>query len=315
MPLQNNTSPENKKPNQNMRPLRTFQDDMAELIEKQGTSMNDILLAEQTRRIDHETQRTVSEENSTPSFLVRHIKGILLVGGVLIMIGILVLFLVFFFETKSGGTSLIPHTVTKTPSLVPTDTERTILITALDKKMILDAVEARRRSITQSLGKVEELRFVIGTEQEGTPVTTHAFIQTIAPRLPDAFIRILEPEFFFGVTQTGYRETFLIIKIKSFHTGFSTMLDWEPELLNDLSTLLARLDSAAYRSVTKQGAPVPTVFTDELFENRSVRVSRDASGTTSIIYALVDRDTIIVASSELSLDEALDRLSARRTVR
>ncbi len=314
MPPQINTSPEDKKLNQHIRPLRTFQDDMTELIEKQGTSMNDILLAEQTRRINRETQSIVSEKNGTSSFLVQHKRLILLTGGILIIVGALVLFLVFFFETKSGGTNLIPNTVTKTPSLIPIDTERTISIATLDKKTILEAVEMRRRSITQSLGKVEGIRFVIGTEKQGIPITTHTFIQTIAPQLPSTFVRILEPEFFFGITQTGYRETFLIMKIKSFHTGFSTMLDWEPKLLDDLSTLLARLDSAAYRSVTKQGAPVPTMFTDELFKNHSVRVSKDASGATSIIYTLINRDTIVIASSELSLDEALDRLSARRTI-
>lgn len=315
MPPQKNTQPENKKLDQNIRPLRTFKDDMAELIEKQGTSMNDMLLAEQTRRISYETRNVVSNESNASSFLVQHKKWILLIGGALIILGALALFLVFFFETKSGGTTLIPYTVTKTPPMVPTDTGSTIPIAILDKKNILEAVEVRRRSITQSLGKVEEIRFIVGTEREGTPVTTQAFIQTIAPQLPSAFIRILEPQFFFGITQTGYRETFLIMKIKSFHTGFSTMLDWEPELLNDLSTLIVRLDGAAYRSVTKQGTPVPTTFTDELFENRSVRVSKDLSGTTSIIYALVNRDTLVIASSELSLDEALDRLSARRTVR
>lgn len=306
---QNNNTTKNSKEGATTR-LRTFQGDMASMLEDNQVSMTTVLRAEEKRRRDRGEMASTGEEILTQEATKKR-KKIFIGGGILIIFGIILVSIAFFLQTPDGA-ELITPTISPPISLIASDQKNTITLSKKTHDEFIKTILARRRALSLSLGKVEEILFV---NSKGDPIPSSELLSIIAPTLPTAFIRLLEPQYFFGLVQTGYRDTFFITQTKSFNAAWSGLLDWEPAMLTDLGESMVRLDSPAFKAVTKQGPPVTTSFTDELYENRDVRVLRDVSGNIVLLYSLIDRTTIIIANSHLAFKEALDRLRARNSVR
>lgn len=311
MPPQEKNNNSQKIPEEGTAPrLRTFQGDMASMLEDNKVSMTTVLRAEEKRRRDKGETASTGEEILTTEAAKKR-KKVFIGAGALVILGIILVGIAFFLQTPEG-TEILTPTITPTVSLIASDQTNTITLSKKTHDEFIKTTLARRRTVSLSLGKVEEIKFV---NNKGEPLTSSEFFTIIAPTLPTPFLRLLEPQYFFGLVQTGYRDTFLISQTKSFNAAWSGLLDWETSMLTDLGESMIRLDSPAFKAVTKQGPPVTKSFTDELYENRDVRVLRDTSGNIVLLYSLIDRTTIIIANSQLSFKEALDRLRARSSIR
>lgn len=306
----NNNSPKNPEEGNAPR-LRTFQGDMATMLEDNKVSMTTVLQAEEKRRRNTGEVATTGEEILTREAAKKRKKKIIIGGSALLILGIVLIILAFFLRSPKGQEVFTPDNL-PVPSLIASDQSYTIKLSRKTHDEFIKTILARRRATTLSLGKVEELKF---TNEEGLPLSSSDLFSTISNKLPVPFLRLLDPQYFFGLVQTGYRDTFIITKTTSFNTAWSGLLDWEPSMLTDLAESMVRLDSPAFKAVTNQGPPVTSAFTDELYENRDVRVLKDTSGNVVLIYSLIDRTTIIIANSQLAFKEALDRLRARSSIR
>lgn len=306
----NNNSPKNSEEGNAPR-LRTFQGDMATMLEDKKVSMTTVLQAEEKRRRNTGEVASTGEEILTKENARKRKKQIIIGGSILLVLGIVLISVAFFLRSPKGQEVLTPNKL-PAASLIASDQSYTIKLERNTHEEFIKTILARRRAATLSLGKVEELKFI---NNEGSFLTSSDIFSTITSKLPVPFLRLLDPQYFFGLVQTGYRDTFIIAKTTSFNTAWSGLLDWEPSMLTDLAESIVRLDSPAFKAVTNQGPPVTSTFTDELYENRDVRVLRDTSGNVVLIYSLIDRTTIIIANSQLAFKEALDRLRARSSIR
>lgn len=310
-PKEGHTTHHVKDENNVVRPLRTFQDDMASLIEENKTTISGVLEAEEKRRRETGERRAPKKEEVLSAEKKARNKRLFLFGGVLVGLGIIAIALVFFLQSETGET-LIQGTSRVHVSLIAADQKQTIALREHSREKLLSAIEEKRREGILPLGRVEE---IIIQKSDGSEYTANEIMPLLAPSLSQSFVRALEPRFFFGLTQVGYREAFLILDTTSFHAGYGGLLDWEVSAIDEVGQILARLDGAAYKAATKTAGPVPSSFSDELFLNRDVRVLRDQSGDISLMYSIIDRSTILIASSEESFKEALERLAARRSIR
>lgn len=292
--------------------LRTFQGDMATMLEDNKVSMTTVLQAEEKRRRDRGEVAGTGEEILKGEAVKKRKKIILIGGSVLFLVGTIAIVIALYLQSGRGRELIVPGNAVSTASLIASDSVHTITLSPETHDAFLKMSLARRRAATLALGKVEELKF---SDQAGNLFDAPDFFAVAAPNVPTPFVRLLEPTYFFGLVQTGYRDTFLIAETRSFNAAWSGLLDWEPSMLSDLAQSVVRLDSPAFKAVNKEGPPVTTAFEDELYENRDVRVLHDLSGNVALMYSLIDRSTIIIASSQLAFKEALDRLKARGSIR
>jgi hypothetical protein len=104
---------------------------------------------------------------------------------------------------------------------------------------------------------------------------------------------------------------FLIIKNTNFQNSYAGMLAWEGYLYDDFGWILSNKGIGA--RATRYGNT--TVFSDALVHNKDTRILKDISGSTLIVYAFADNDTIVIAPNEDILSKIIDLLEKRAFVR
>ena len=139
-----------------------------------------------------------------------------------------------------------------------------------------------------------------------------------------------------GVVNTsGSQNVFFILSVDSYSDTFSGMLSWEPQMLSDLATLfppypapqpILQATTTAATSTAKTAAKastketttpsVPSMpkpgFVDEVVRNHDVRVYRDATGKSVLLYGYWNQTTLVIARDVAAFTELLQRLATSR---
>jgi hypothetical protein len=165
---------------------------------------------------------------------------------------------------------------------------------------------------------------------------------------PDVLLRNSAPESTVGVVHAGAEtRPFFILKVLSYARTFDGMLGWEATMKQDLNVLYpaylapvvpvviapVATSTPATTTVTKivkgkrvtEVVPVPvpapiipatpvippdpTTFTDAVVDNHDVRILRNGSGKTLMLYGYRDQNTLIVARDEAAFTLLVDRLN------
>mgnify|MGYP001602115807 FL=1 len=135
------------------------------------------------------------------------------------------------------------------------------------------------------------------------------FMTSIAPATPPDLLRSLLPEFFFGFHAVDENVPILVLQLGSYERAFSSMLEWEKTINEDLSPLFARV---LHNVRNAQGIPTLAGFEDVVIRNYDVRVLKGSRGEIRMLYAFPSRDILIIAESPHSFVETLARLRAER---
>jgi hypothetical protein len=300
-----------------VRPLRTYQSDIAETLQHTQTSVTKIAVAEEKKRIArHEPSPSeIAEARARRERFLKMIGVtvalILIIGGAGTIAG------VFYLRT-------IPKDSTKEfppPGLVAYEAKKEILTDGFNRAQLIDSIRSARETASLPLGRVSYLYF---TKNNTSPslLSTRQFLDMLDTSTPEATIRSLDPTFFYGMTTTGYNDAFLIFKTDSFPIAFSGMLDWESSLDQDLTSILIRINTASGtpRTTTNRGSALKgsitkSSFLDEVFESNDARVLRDESGAIKLLYSFLDRTTLVIASSPEALTEVRERLHISKLAR
>ena len=218
-------------------PLRTYERDIAELVERENVSLTNITLAEQAKR-SHAGEKG---EGSLVGIVSARNK-------IFIVIGLLLL---------AGGGSLIGYLalVKKAPVITQIkEPERRIIsaeftkelnITGLNQRDLLTALVKERRESTVSPTSILHLRLTIGDGETKHEVSTEEFLTALKTTNPSFLTRALSPEFFLGLHSLSSIEPFLILKVADYDNTFSGMLAWEKKMLAELGPFL--VSQAGYR--------------------------------------------------------------------
>lgn len=108
-------------------------------------------------------------------------------------------------------------------------------------------------------------------------------------------VRVLQNVSMIGSVTTLTNEPFIIIRSSDFDTLFAGMLAWEPRMYEDLKPLFGT-------NVLEQ-----ETFTDAVRSNNPIRILYNDQGGEVLLYAFVNRTTVIITTSTSALSEILSR--------
>jgi hypothetical protein len=121
-----------------------------------------------------------------------------------------------------------------------------------------------------------------------------------------------------GVVNNSDRQSpFFILSVDLYSATFSGMLAWEPAMQHDLQALFPILPdpvaatpiaTTTVASTTPLSSPKP-IFHDEVVSNHDVRILRDTSGRSVLVYGYWNPTTLVIARDTTAFGEILNRLA------
>ena len=98
---------------------------------------------------------------------------------------------------------------------------------------------------------------------------------------------------------------FLIFETNDYNVAYAGMLQWEKSILNDLFDLF-QVDISGERSELFERP-----FKDIIINNRDARILYDTNGTDILYYIFLDKNKIIITSSQEAIKEIIIRLNTK----
>jgi hypothetical protein len=332
--------------NAGARALRTFEDDIADVVRDGKGSVLGIALAEQKRKDG--AVEYVTEKKSSSLYLG---LGILLLVAALGIVG-------YILYDKYGG-SILPDTIRGSaafthPSIRSDKVIPVALGTLLPRNGITESLVYKLGGSELSTGAVTlavpTIADAAGTQQMAE---TPEIFKYLAPNAPSLLARSLATSTVLGVYSGDTAETFAVLKVSSYEGAFSGMLGWEDFMSDDLYTLFGVSLPSTTLTVPVTAAPVPTntdvfglgntigsstasttvatttkriittvpvvpkvvtparditKFVDRTIKNKDMRTIEDSTGKIYFLYGFANPSTIIITTSPESFFEVQSRL-------
>lgn len=288
-----------------VKPLRTFERDIQETVERENVSLVSIALAE------HEKKLKGPLHGGTPA--ERRENRLLAIGAALFVLAGIAVAGFLWFTKKTVPVVLRP--VPKPLILLEEAAELIVPPDSMERLRTLFSRERRTRSIPLS----SVVGYTIITDaQSGTILTAEEFLSLFKPAIPGELRRTVNPEFLIGLH--GFRENqpFLVFKVRNYQTAFAGMLSWEPTLRENLEGIFFQPPRrTAPPATTTSGTlrAAQPAFVDAVLRNRDARLLKDASGKTFLLYSFPDHETLVITTGEDTLREVMERLIAGRLER
>lgn len=315
-----------KRGEENTENMRTYQEDIASAIRNDNVSMIKVALAEKKRQERQGTAIDLEEKDPTKKYIM---FGVIIVVVIIFIAGISL----FVFNSLSATDAPAGQTVFA-PLLY---TEKRIAI-SIDDRDNDDITRLLKRELNDpelSLGQMKGIVLVSGTGTSTREVSTSDLFKQLQSRAPDSLIRALSARFMLGVYSFSPNDFFMLVPVESYDVAFAGMLQWEPDIENDIGNFMitkrsvvpivvstlprAGSTSTAGLAVKESLGPATATqnktWVDRVINNKDVRLLVDSDGTPAMLYAFLDKETLVIASSDKALKEVTFRLTAGRIVR
>lgn len=297
-----------------IKPLRTFQGDVAEAIERQKTSLIKIKMAEEKRR--------ESEERASPHISgTRYgIKAIILVLSIIfILVGGTIFAITKYF---AGTPDDAPVAVYDT--LIPYGTSEKINVSRTTRNDLIGAFASLRKEHITPLS-IKYLK-LSGGPDGSTAIPTSKLFSILSTSAPQELIRSFDDTFMAGGYGAQTTEPFLLIRIDSFDNAYSGMLSWEDTMMDDIGPLFTPEHVAFTASQTQVSLPDASsstsvtkgrqsIFQDLVIGNRDTRAVRDDHGAIVLVYSFIDHNILLVTTNEEAFKGMVAKLTAAKLIR
>lgn len=269
-----------------LRPLRTFEADLAHYMTKHNTSTFNIKQAERTRN----PQKTIEIRTQTTDDLTRAFSFMTMIAlfvGLLALVG----YLLFFHTTPTTTQEPLIH-----PSLVSFDTEQTIQYDPNQKnlKTVLATVPT-----TQKENSVTRVMIYIGTTQLTTEELLAGLNSSINPATAGLLIRNIDQHYYTlgKIHKDGTDEPFIIIPVISYDNTFAGILSIESNLHALFTNIPPGHSSTSIES-----------YRDIIVEQQDARVLKDIDGNDIVAYSIVNKKTLILTTDRGVLAQLIKTL-------
>lgn len=178
-------------------------------------------------------------------------------------------------------------------------------ITDLESYELRGGLAQLRDSIPATLGSVTLFDFMhkMYDPTSGTyvtePVDLPTFLRALKPHIPETLLSSLSGEYFVGVHAIEENAPFIMLKITEPDRAFAGMLSWEKQIGQDLQPFFE-----------SRGVPVGgeiLQFSDISVDSIDARVVRGADGNIRIIYAITEKNILVITNNIQTLREVTDR--------
>ena len=144
-------------------------------------------------------------------------------------------------------------------------------------------------------------------------LNSNDFIKLAGFKMPDIIKRTILPDFMVGMFSFGENFPFIIFRSSYFENAYAGMLDWEKDLEKDVQVLfrLSGYENSG-NILSELSAPNTKKFEDLVIVNKNVRLIRNEKGEIILLYAIIDKETIIITVNERTFKEIVDRLNKEK---
>lgn len=316
--------PKDIKISPDLKPIRTYEKDLAEAIAKKRISTASFVIAEDKKK---NTDLEKKQEDAVENLLIKKEKHgtsskkwLLSIISLILICGAIFSAYYLYSQSPLAPVKTMP---TDNPVLVPDS------IIKADNKSTIDIQNLNQKDIISSIKKDIELeqkektiKEIILTKIEGTSqtkITANDMLNILEIDVPSVFERSLGQNWMLGVYTgaLGQKNPFVIATNDFFQNAFAGMIQWEKRLPEDLKPFLH-----STTVVEDTGSSTPTIspasrgkFEDRLISNRDVREYITDNGHIVFLYSFIGNDKLVITNSEEALQEIIIRLENNTPVR
>ncbi|MCI0566003.1 hypothetical protein L0Y46_02275 [bacterium] len=279
-----------ERPTTHISPIHTYRSDIEQEVKKQKTSFVSIVAAEQRKRAEH---RPVLKEKKRTN------TALLMLSIFFIAASIGVAGFSYYANIKKNG-GVLP--VQGPPqSIIFADTYTEFDVTNTTSNDLVRTVSSHIQNKNILLDSVENLYFTRIENGMRRELAAQEFFDSAGLNTPSRFRSAIEGRFMLGMHAFNGNQPFFIFKTILFENAFAEMLSWEATIAREVMPVFGL--GAPDRDLQNKK------FRDLVIKNKDVRVLEDNGGRTVLLYSFVNRDTLIITTSEDTFLEIVARIS------
>ena len=285
-------------------PLRTYKQDVAAGLGTEGTSIASIAMQEQKKR---------EEESLTGERESRLSKRLVVIILALVVVGAIALSFVVFIWQRPAMVVVMPTDTLPAP-LLYAETQERFKVSGQTPEVAYRNVVAKLTGASFASGSINE---VILVKASTTPLSAQEFSTALDLDIPDKLVRFVDKKFMLGTYSFRTVRGFIVLQPFSYGSVLAELLAWEKDMPGELVPLLTGKDLLS--TVGSLGSPQGG-WQDAVIRNIDVRVLKDTSGTTLLLYAFLPARSsggtqmLIIAPDEELFAELLLRSQSPRPV-
>ena len=306
--------------------LRTYQGDIAEAINRENTSVLSIALAEKKR--DDEQKKTAGNNiaqntNHKKNTILALTSLLLIILGAGAVYG-------FYLATKNDSSDISPAQESQT--ILAFNEKKDFDSKNLDRGSVITIVNSNLANWVGNSGDILYLNLFEETPNGQISVDTLGLFSKLNTNIPPSLLRAFGKRFMLGLVKESVSEPFILIEVASFENAFAGMLGWESSLYKDIGplllskkiapTVMSSQQSQQTGTSTSSSTPplglkieINTSFEDITIKNKDARILKNNRNDTVLLYSFLDKNTLLITSSESVFQDLANRLISKAFLR
>lgn len=280
-----------------IKPMRTYEGDVAEAMSHKRTSTASIAIAESKKQEGEE--RIGNEEVATPSHAGKKITmftiGLVLIGGGA--------FGAYYLYSKSAlaPVARVISQPKAPPSLVPTTNQAVLTVDIQNPKLVLNQI-TNEINKTQAPDTVKEL-VIAEKDSSGNlfRVPAQDMIKAFDINVPDILSRSLTNNWMLGVyaDQNNNKSVFAVFTTNFFQNTFAGMLQWENVMADDLKQYIYSSSIDGISNELESGNVLITPNVLDSVDSSLPRTGTTTSTSTTLVKNATNTPALTSSSTEI----------------
>lgn len=286
--------------------IHTLKYDVQDLVKKKKVSMIRAVALESDRSANAQTISGPIELNKRQSNM-----GVYILSTLFFILGVIAIGAVIYAQGKRMEQEQAEsEQLLSQNTIVFYEHQQQFDITDLQPYELKGGLAQLREKLSATLGSFTLIQMTVRPYDEATGqyftryATLQDIVNTMKPRLPKQLSTILYPEHMFAVHTTEENTPVIFLVADAYDTAFAGMLAWEPTLAQDLAPFFPNRGATALNANGAQ-------FEDMAVDNIDARVLRAPNKKVRILYAVLEKNVIVITNNIYTLKEAAARLHAR----
>lgn len=283
-----------------VKPLQTYERDMAEQIRSHNETVASINLSRQKQKIQSGEMAHATEKVAGKSLT-------LLISMLLIIAGTSTIMILYFFFLARP-----PKVIPVKPSIVATNETRVIDISGKEYGLILADI---KRLLTEpgKAGDLVRIEIKQGVAENKKVISAEKFFEIFAPDAPAPLGRAFGEQWILGFLGVNDKrnEPFIFVNISSFENAFNGMLAWENNMVKNIGSIFIEENILS----TNLQIEVATRFEDMIIRSKDVRAIKDSLGNIVMLYSFLEPKILVITTNEQTFVEVLGRFFSSQLVR
>lgn len=299
---------------QKLSSLRTYQGDMAEYISKKNESVISIAVKQKEKEREDDLKMPVKSGESR----FKTNLTIIVISLILLVSGGAGLFYIYNSLQKEPVSTSVPEV-----KIIPYN--NLITLANITSENLGSEIAKIPPSNGVSILKISNASGILLQKSKD-------FFSFLKISLPPTLSRTLKDDYALGIiSQNDQTSYFLIISVNDFGLAFSSMLEWEQNMENDLSFLNPEVSVAAIPPIFPASSTASTTLSvvstttqtksgifewkDMIVKNKDTRALANLKDQAKIAYTFLDKNTILITNNLSAIGDLYSIYASRAIAR